>query len=216
MNIQGKKTLQLLLAVVLSIAPCCAQKSADEKAKQHRVLAAADLSGNSVPDSSATKDEFVIGNEDVLAVNVWKEPEISHTVSVRSDGNISLALIGEIQATGKTPKQLESDIASGLRSFISDPEVTVIVQSINSKKYSILGRVGHAGSFPLTSPMTVLDAIAGSGGFQDFAKRKKIYVLRTAADGRPVRISFNYTEVIKGKHPEQNIRLQPHDTIVVP
>jgi polysaccharide export outer membrane protein len=161
-------------------------------------------------------DDFVIGNEDVITVDVWKEPEVSHQVAVRSDGKISLPLIGEVQASGKKPKELEAEIASGLRPFLSNPEVTVIVQAINSKKYSILGRVGRPGSFPLISSTTILDAIATSGGFTDFAKRKQIYVLRTTADGHQQRIPFNYTEVIKGMHSEQNIMLQPRDTVVVP
>lgn len=218
MNTEYRKALQLFLVVALSLVPVWAQTST-KNAKSKQLALATNPTTSPVPTTSMTpKDmaQFVIGSDDVLAVDVWKEPEVSHTVQVRSDGKISLALIGEIQAAGKTPKQLETDIASGLRSYISDPEVTVIVQAINSKKYNILGRVGHAGSFPLTAPMTVLDAIAGSGGFQDFAKRKKIYVLRTAADGSQVRIPFNYTEVIKGKHPEQNIQLQPRDIIVVP
>jgi polysaccharide export outer membrane protein len=219
MNIEHRRTLQLFLVVALSLIPGWAQTAA-KNAKSKQQLAMADNPTSSSVSTTGMNpkdmEQFVIGSNDVLAVDVWKEPEVSHTVSVRSDGKISLALIGEIEAAGKTPKQLETDIANGLRSYISDPEVTVIIQAMNSKKYNILGRVGHAGSFPLTAPTTILDAIAGSGGFQDFAKRKKIYVLRTAADGREVRIPFNYTEVIKGKHPEQNIQLQAHDTIVVP
>ena len=219
MNIEQKKALQVLLIGVLSTALAWAQQSAPTKSTQQTVLAAADVPGNS-SSSGATnpkvKDEFVIGSEDVLAINVWKEAEVSRTVAVRSDGKISLPLVGEVQASGKTPKQLETEIATGLRSFISDPEVTVIVQAINSKKYSILGRVGHAGSFPLIAPTTMLDAIAASGGFQDFAQRKKIYVLRTSEDGHQQRIPFNYNEVIKGLHAEHNIQLQPHDIIVVP
>jgi len=159
---------------------------------------------------------YVIGNDDVLAVNVWKEPDISRTVPVRSDGNISLPLAGEVMASGRTPHQLEADISSKLKNFISEPEVTVIVQEIKSQKYNILGMVGHAGEFPLTNSMTVLDAIAMSGGFRDFAKQKSIYILRENPDGTKSRLDFNYKEVVKGKNSAQNVKLQPRDTIVVP
>jgi len=151
-----------------------------------------------------------------LAVNVWKEPEISRSVPVRSDGKISLPLIGEVQASGQTPKQLEVEIASKLQNYIAEPDVTVIVQEIKSQRFNILGQVARPGSYLLTNSMTVLDAIAMSGGFRDFAKQKSIYVLRAASGGEQVRLAFNYKDVIKGKHPEQNIVLLPRDTVVIP
>jgi polysaccharide export outer membrane protein len=174
----------------------------------------------SAPTEGATKphdDTFVIGNDDVLSINVWKEPDVSRAaIPVRSDGRISLPLAGEIQAAGKTPLALEQDIASKLQSYISEPEVTVMVTQINSRKFNILGQVTKPGSYPLTNSITVLDAIALCGGFRDFAKKKSIYVLRENADGTQSRIPFNYKEVLKGENPAQNIKLQPHDTIVVP
>jgi polysaccharide export outer membrane protein len=159
---------------------------------------------------------YIIGDDDVLSINVWKEQEVSKTVPVRSDGKISLPLAGEVQASGETPLQLEKILATKLQSFISEPEVTVIVTQINSQKFNILGMVNKAGTFPLTSSLTVLDAIALSGGFRDFAKQKSIYVLRKNPDGGESRWPFNYKEVIKGKNMVQNIKLQPGDTIVVP
>jgi polysaccharide biosynthesis/export protein len=169
--------------------------------------------------ASATKphdDTFVIGNDDLLAINVWKEPDISRQVPVRSDGKISLPLVGEVKAAGETPLRLEQDLASRLKNYIEEPEVTVIVQQINSQKFNILGQVNHPGSFSLANSATVLDAIALAGGFRDFAKQKSIYVLRANADGTETRIPFNYKEVVKGKNPDQNVRLQPRDTVVVP
>jgi polysaccharide export outer membrane protein len=165
---------------------------------------------------NAHDDSFVIGNDDVLAVNVWKEPDVSRSVPVRSDGKISLPLVGEVQASGETPLKLEKDIAFRLKNFIDEPEVTVIVQQINSHKFNILGQVSKPGSYPLTNNATVLDAIALAGGFRDFAKQKSIYVLRQNADGSQKRIHFNYKEVVKGRNPDQNIKLEPRDTIVVP
>jgi polysaccharide export outer membrane protein len=164
----------------------------------------------------AHDNTYVIGVDDVLAVNVWKEPDVSRTVPVRSDGKISLPLAGEVQASGETPKQLETALAAKLQSFISEPEVTVIVTEVRSQKFNILGMVSKPGSYPLTNSSTVLDAIAIAGGFRDFAKQKSIYVLRQNADGSQVRLPFNYKDVIKGKDLAQNVKLQPRDTIVVP
>jgi polysaccharide biosynthesis/export protein len=159
---------------------------------------------------------FIIGADDILAISVWKEADISRTVPVRSDGQISLPLIGEVQASGQTPRQLEVEIAGKLQSYISQPDVTVIVQEVRSQRFNILGQISRPGSYALTNSMTVLDAIAMAGGFRDFAKQKAIYVLRAKADGSQQRISFNYKDMIKGKSPEQNIKLVPRDTVVVP
>jgi len=162
-------------------------------------------------------DSFVIGNDDVLSINVWKEPDVSRpSIPVRPDGKISLPLVGEVQASGTTPLQLEQAIANKLRNYIEQPEVTVIVQQINSEKFNILGQVVKPGSYPLTRGTTVLDAIATANGFRDFAKQKAIYILRQNSTGGESRIFFNYKDVVKGKHPEQNIKLEPHDTIIVP
>jgi polysaccharide biosynthesis/export protein len=160
--------------------------------------------------------EFVIGPEDLLAINVWKEPDISRSIPVRSDGKITLPLIGELQASGRTPNELQQQIAGKLQSYISEPEVTVIVQEIRSQRFNILGQVAKPGSYQLANASTVLDAIAVAGGFRDFAKKKSIYVLRQGSNGKQDRLPFNYTEVIKGKNPEQNAQLKPRDTIVVP
>jgi polysaccharide biosynthesis/export protein len=170
-----------------------------------------------VPPTGKPHDNtFVIGNDDHLTVDVWNEPEISRSVPVRSDGRISLPLAGEVQAAGRTPLQLEQEIASKLLSYITKPEVTVIVEQINSQTFNILGQVAKPGAYPLTAPTTVLDAIARAGGFRDFAKQKGVYVLRHAPNGSELRIPFNYKDVIKGKNSAQNIQIQPNDTIVVP
>jgi polysaccharide export outer membrane protein len=173
-------------------------------------------SGNPVIANNPASDEFVIGTGDVLAINVWKETEVSRVVPVRSDGRISLPLVGEIQASGRTPKQLEIEISAKLKDYVSEPEVTVIVQEIKSQKFNVLGMVMKPGSYTLTKPMTILDAIALAGGFRDFAKQKDIYVLRRAADGNPTRLPFNYKDVVKGHNSAQNIELESNDTIVVP
>jgi polysaccharide biosynthesis/export protein len=161
-------------------------------------------------------DSFVIGNDDKLNINVWKDTELTRTVQVRPDGKISMPLVGELQAAGRTPLQLENEISEKLKAYISQPDVTVIVEQINSEKFNILGKVAKPGSYPLATTTTVLDAIAEAGGFLDFAKQKDVYILRPKPGGSEVRLHFNYKDVIKGKHTEENVRLEPHDTVVVP
>jgi polysaccharide export outer membrane protein len=173
--------------------------------------------GSEANSAKAHDDSFVIGNDDVLAINVWNEPNVSQkAIPVRSDGKISLPLVGEVQATGRTPLNLEQDIAARLKSYIADAEVTVMVQQINSQKYNVLGQVTRPGSYPLLNSQTVLDAIAIAGGFRDFAKQKSIYILRQNPDGTQSRLPFNYKNVVKGQDTAQNVKLQPRDTIVVP
>src|SRR5215471_11260688 len=160
--------------------------------------------------------EYLIGPDDLLAVNVWREPEISRNVLVRPDGKISLPLVGDLRASGRTPAQLQDEIKDQLQNYLSHPEVTVIVQEARSQKFNILGEVEHPGSYPLSRSMTVLDAIAVAGGLRDFAKSRKIYVLRTKNDGSRTRLPFNYKDVIKGHSLLQNVELKPRDTVVVP
>ena len=177
---------------------------------------AVEAHGAAMPTANAVSEEFVIGTGDVLAINVWKEAEVSRVVPVRSDGRISLPLVGEIQAGGQTAKQLEAEISAKLKDYVSEPEVTVIVQEIKSQKFNVLGMVMKPGSYVLTNPTTALDAIAMAGGFRDFAKQKDIYVLRRAADGTQTRLPFNYKNVVKGRGSAKNVVLQSSDTIVVP
>ncbi len=161
-------------------------------------------------------DGYVIGIGDGLDINVWKEGELSKTVGVRPDGMITLPLMGEIKAVGLTPTQLQEQITAALSKELSDPQVTVIVVGVNSLSYNVMGNVAKPGYYPLTHTITILDAIALCGGFRDFAKEKKIYILRTDPNGKQEKIYFNYKDVIKGRNMAQNILLQPRDTVVVP
>ena len=158
---------------------------------------------------------YKIGPQDVLRIDVWKEPEISRLTPVRPDGRISLPLLNDVQAAGLTPIQLANNIAEGLKKFITNPQVTVGVTEINSRRVYVTGEVNKPGVFPLQPGMTVLQALTNSGGFTQFAKIKGIYVLRTE-DGKQVKHPFNYKEVVSGKRPELNIVLLPGDVIVVP
>jgi len=176
-------------------------------------------SSDSVPapdKKSSGGDELVIGPDDVLVINVWKEPEVSQTVPVRPDGKISLPLIGPVMASGLTPSQLQVSITHELENYLSHPEVTVIVHEVKSQRFVVVGEVAKPGSYELQTHMTVLDAIAGAGGPLEYAKLKGIYVLRTGPNGKAVRLPFNYKDAIKGKNLAQNVTLQSHDTVVVP
>jgi len=158
---------------------------------------------------------YLIGAQDVLDISVWKEPEISKEVPVRPDGKISLPLIRDIQAAGLTPMQLQRTVAEKLQKYVTDPQVTVIVKEINSRRVYILGEVTRSGSFSLLPNMTVLQALSGAGGFTAYANVKGIYVSRVE-DGKPVKYPFNYKDVISGQAAGQNILLKPGDTIIVP
>jgi polysaccharide biosynthesis/export protein len=205
----------LLLAIFCNLAMGQDTTGATQPGAQKAGPAASvDNPPKSVP--GVRSDSYVIGAEDVITVYVWKEPDMSKTIPVRPDGMISLPLIGEVKAAGYTPVQLQDVLAEAMKKYVSEPQVTVVVEKIGSLNFNIVGEVNHPGYFPLTRRMTVLDAIAMAGGFRDFAKTKKVYVLRKDANGTEQKLAFNYKEVIKGQNPQQNIELQPGDTIVVP
>lgn len=200
----------LLVVLLLTVAPLLAQQT------NNRTRTGSPGNGNgtrtSAPGPSA---DYQIGPQDVLTISVWKEPEITRTVPVRPDGKISLPLLNDVQAAGLTPMELAESITIGLKKFIADPQVTVIVTEINSRHFYVLGEVGRPGAYPLLPGMTVLQALSGAGGFSQWANLNEIYVLRNEG-GQQVRYPFKYKDVLKGKRTEQNIELKPGDTIVVP
>ena len=221
-NIQNSVKCYLVLvgvAGVLSVGQLCAQTQVAKDSGSQSLVSAdvstASASANTAVPKPHDKD-FVIGNGDVLAISVWKQPDLSRSVPVRSDGKVSLPLIGEITAAGQTPANLEKELTGKFQPYLAEPEVSVIVEQINSEKFNILGKVMKPGSYLLVNPTTVLDAIALAGGCREFAKQKQIYILRRHSDGTEARLPFNYQDVIKGKNTAQNIDLQPRDTIVVP
>jgi len=164
---------------------------------------------------ATTDASYKIGAQDVLRIDVWKEPEISRSVPVRPDGKVSLPLLNDVQAAGLTSMELANVIAEGLKKFINNPQVTVSVSEINSRRVYVTGEVTRPGAFPLLPNMTILQALTSAGGFTKFARIKNIYVLRTES-GKQVKHPFNYKDVVNGKRAEDNILLQPGDTIVVP
>ena len=180
---------------------------------------ATDISVRSSSPSRVTPvvtNEYEIGVDDILAVNVWKEPELSRTLPVRPDGKITLPLLGDVQVAGKTPQTLQQELHDSLAAFVAVPEVVVIVQEVRSQKFNIVGQVSKPGSYPLSQPTTVLDAIAEAGGLGIYAKSNSIYVLRIRPDGSSVQLPFHYKQVLKGNNLSQNVKLQPRDTVVVP
>jgi polysaccharide export outer membrane protein len=171
--------------------------------------------GASQSQAAENDAEYKIGPQDVLRIDVWKEPDISRAVPVRPDGKISLPLLNDVQAAGLTAMQLAGVISDGLKKFINNPQVTVSVSEINSRRVYVTGEVTRPGSMPLLPNMTVMQALSTSGGFTQFAKIKNIYVLRVT-DGKQEKLPFNYKEVLNGQKPEQNQMLKPGDVIVVP
>jgi polysaccharide biosynthesis/export protein len=167
------------------------------------------------PAGSPDANGYVIGEQDQLTITVWKEKELSTSVVVRPDGKITVPLVGDVRVIGMTTLQLQALLSEKLKPFITVPQVTVAVSQINSRKIYLIGQVMREGTFPLNSSTTILQVIAEAGGLKDFAKRKNIYVLRQSENGEE-RYQFNYDAVIRGKKQEQNILLQPGDTIVVP
>jgi polysaccharide export outer membrane protein len=208
--------LAAVMTLVSSSVSVRAQGQArnDIKSDSAKVLTARDVS--SQPTKAATEDpNYSIAPEDVLTIDVWKEPEISRTVPVRRDGKISLPLINDVQAAGLTPTQLGAEIVEKLRATIVHPQVTVIVAQMSSLRIYILGQVPRGGAYPLVPDMTVMQALSIAGGFTPYANVKKIYVMRKE-NGADKIYPVNYKEVINGRKAEQNIHLKPGDTIVVP
>ncbi|HPL62294.1 MAG TPA: polysaccharide biosynthesis/export family protein [Syntrophales bacterium] len=169
-------------------------------------------SGSDVYDPSVS---YVIGPEDVLFVHVWKEEDVSRTVTVRSDGKISLPIIDEVQAAGKTPVQLKEDLIRKFRGYIGNPSVAVIVNEANSFRVFVSGQVRNPGMYRLRSDTTLLQMIPAAGGFTDWADQKNIVLIRKEKD-RDRRIEINFKKIVEGERKQSEIRLRPGDTIIVP
>jgi polysaccharide biosynthesis/export protein len=173
--------------------------------------------GNTPPAAAAAvvavPNDFVIGPEDVLGVLFWREADISGDVTVRPDGIITVPLLGEIQAAGVRPDVLRAQIQEAASKYLTDANVAIVVRQINSRKVFITGMVSTPGAYPLTGPRTVMQLIALAGGLVEYADSENITIMR---QGQQKSFKFNYKDVSKGKKLEQNIALQPGDTVVVP
>ncbi|HEV2990479.1 MAG TPA: polysaccharide biosynthesis/export family protein [Candidatus Angelobacter sp.] len=202
-----KRCMIALMLLAGSVAAQTGGPNAKENALPTKPPAPTDVAPNS--------SGYRIGEQDLLNITVWKEPELSGPVVVRPDGKITLPLVNDIQASGLTPAELRDLLSEKLRPFVTVPEVTVAVREINSRKVFVIGQIAHEGSYRINSSTTVLQIIAEAGGLNEFANRKRIYVLRKE-NGAQVRLSFNYDKVVKGKDASQDVLLRPGDTIVVP
>jgi len=194
-------------------SPDASLKAADESKTKTQVPAGAKaVAPENTP--AVDPDSYHIGLADQLMISVWKEPELSMTVVVRPDGVITLPLINDLHVVGLRPVELQQILIDKLKPFLTEPQVTVIVQGIRSRKVYLVGNVGKQGSIPLDGGETVLQLLAASGGVGPFAKADSIYILRTE-NGKQIRIPFQYKKALKGKVKE-DILLQPGDIIVVP
>jgi polysaccharide biosynthesis/export protein len=159
---------------------------------------------------------YVVGEADVLRINVWKQPEISQqNLVVRPDGMISVPLVGEVRVSGMTPVQIETTLVQELRQYVNEPRVTVTVAEVGSKTVYVTGEIQHPGSYPLVGPVDVLQIIAKAGGVTPYAHRRSVFVLREVS-GKKEKLPVNYSRIFRGRNPEQNITLRPGDTVVVP
>ena len=193
---------------MIGLLACSFQLNAEDKTKP--------ASAASAPTKPAAfgESEYRLGPEDVIGVLVWKQPELSTSVVVRPDGKISIALIGELDANGKTALQLQEEISKGLRQYVSDPMVSVVVKEINSPKISVMGQVRKPDRYHIKQRLTVLDAIALAGGFTDFAKRDKVTIIRNSGPEK-IRIQVNLKKVVQDGRGEVYY-IEPLDTIYVP
>jgi polysaccharide export outer membrane protein len=157
--------------------------------------------------------DYRLGPEDVIDVFVWKEPDITTSVSIRPDGKVSLPLSGELHAEGKTPLELEGEVRARLERYITDPIVTVIVREVNSARISVLGEVDSPNVFPIKARISALDAIAMAGGFTEFADRGDVIVLREGASGTE-RIRLDLKRLIDDQAPDV-FYLEPKDVVYV-
>jgi polysaccharide export outer membrane protein len=195
----------LILVIVLAPALFCFS--------QDKAPAAPD---STTPAAPAMTNSYVIGTTDAITIFVWKEPTLSSVASVfvRPDGMISMPLLGDVQASGKTPIQLADEIADKLKKYLQDPHVTITLTAMNSKRVCLIGAIGKTGPIGLTPGMTLLEAIATAGGLTDFANKKKIYILRNDG-GKQQKIFVHYKQALRGDS-SLNLTLNPGDTIVVP
>jgi len=210
---KGKFLVILAVLVGLAIASSAQNqaKAKDNDKDKDKPPASANENKDPMP---VTGPSYVIGADDVLHISVWKENELTNTLPVRPDGMISMPLLNDVQAAGLTPMQLAASLTDKLKKYLSDPRVTVVVTQMNSQRIYLTGEVAKTGAQALLPNMTVLQAVA-SAGFTQFANTKGIYVLRIE-NGKQQKLPFNYKDVVKGEHMEQNIVLKPGDTIVVP
>lgn len=211
-----KNTILAILAACLTVG--MAQASSEKSNPKDKKEGTKGTQAHTIPAAplvAADDPTYKIGADDILKIDVWREDQLTRTVPVRPDGRITLPLLNDVRASGLTPMELAGAIRDELKNYVNNPQVTVSVMEINSRRIYVTGEVAKSGAFGLLPHMTALQAISSTGGFTQFARPKNIYILRTE-HGEQVKLPFNYKEAVKGHNPEQNIELQPGDVIVVP
>jgi polysaccharide export outer membrane protein len=218
----GMRTIKLCLSIAGFLALVGASNAAssqDVDPKRPMALPLKPSTSSAATDKSlliVTPDYF-IGPEDILEITVWKNADLSKTVQVRPDGKISLPLLGDISAVAKTPAQLTEEISAGLKMFMENPTVSIIVKEVNSYQIYVLGEVTKTGKYPLKSKTTLLQGITVAGGFTPMAARNKIVVFRFSKDGEGLtKLKASYDDIVVRDGSNQNIELKPGDQIVVP
>lgn len=200
--------------LIVSVISACGSAFAQERVARQPGQAV--QSAPKAPTGVVPPAGYVIGPEDVLAIVFWREKDLSvDAAAVRPDGKITVPLVNDIQAAGITPDQLRQQIEAAASKYVADPSVTVVVKTINSRKVFITGQVAKPGQYPLTAPTTVVQLIALAGGLHEFADSKKILIMRTQGK-QQIATPFNYEDVLNRRNLQQNIELQPGDTVIVP
>lgn len=209
----AKKNIPLVL-MALACIPAWGQagKNAPPNIPQVYDKPGVTAAGNEPMAQAIDPRTYLIGPEDILKIEVFRDADLSRMVNVRPDGKITMALVGDLQAEGLTPERLTVQLKEALSQYITSPEVTISVMAVNSKSFVVTGKVNRSGKFPLITPIRVFDALGLTGGFQDFADTKNITIVRGAQ-----RLTFNYKDFVKGKKEalDQNILIQNGDTILV-
>ena len=205
---RSKLFFLMLLALGAGICGLGQEKPKVQEPKSANVTA--DLPAADTPAAPVDPKTYKIGPEDVISIMVWREKDVSGMFVVRPDGRITLPLAGEITVNDQTPEQVQAKVVELYSKFFNKPEISVSLARVGSKKYYLVGQVLRTGIFPLVVPINILEAINSAGGFQEFANRKKVVILRGDKQ-----IKFNYEEVIKGKNISQNIQVENGDHIIV-
>jgi polysaccharide export outer membrane protein len=159
--------------------------------------------------------DYLLGPEDVLEITVWRSTDLTRDVTVRPDGKISLPLIGDVSAMGKTAAQLSGDISAKLKEYKENPQVSIVVKAANSYAFFVLGEIMKPGKYPLRIKTTLLQAITIASGFTPMAARNKIVVFRFGKNGQ-IKVKVSYDDIVLRDGSNQNIELKPGDQIVVP
>ena len=200
------RTILLLLAMLLPGAASATSADASSPA--------VDTPQVKIRAEGEPADAYVIGIGDVVEIAVWKNPDLTVTVPVRPDGRVSVPLLGDVQASGMTPFAMKQALSEGFRQYITAPSVSVVIKEINSQKIFVTGEVTKPGAYDLRPHTKLMQALALAGGLTPYAKGR-VVVLRDR-QGKDRRFEIDLAGIIKGRHPEDNLVLQPGDTLIVP